>query len=198
MLAKIKKGSILLVFLAFLSLHAHAQLFTLGPKFGVSQGDVRVTNGFKGEDSKIGYHVGAFARINLPIIYLQPELLYTNTGGSFSNNTFDYDVKFNRLDVPMLIGLKLGPLVSLQVGPVATYLLNGELTSTDGNTKSNLVPPKEDFTFGYQAGLALDIGNILLGLKYEGALSNSINVHPSVATDQRQNQLIFSMGFQLF
>ena len=193
-----KKAFILFVFIAALSLQAQAQIFTVGPKFGVSQGDVEVTNGFRGEDSKIGYHVGAFARINLPIIYIQPELLYTNTGGSFSDNTFNYDVSFNRLDVPVMFGLKLGSVLSLQAGPVATYLLNGELLSTNGNTSSRAIPPKEDFTFGYQAGIGLDIGNFLMGLKYEGAMTNSINRTSALSTDQRQNQLILSMGFKLF
>lgn len=193
-----KKLVIFIVFAAFVSLQGHAQVFTLGPKFGVSQGDVSVSEGFRGEESKIGYHVGAFARINLPVIFIQPEVLYTNTGGSFSNNTFNYDVEFNRLDVPLMIGLKLGSVIRLQAGPVATYLLNGKMSADDGSTTSRLIPPKEEFTFGYQAGIGLDIGNLILDFKYEGGMTNAINGYAVVPTDQRQNQLILSMGFRLF
>lgn len=193
-----KKLLIFIVFAAFLSQQVQAQIFTMGPKFGISQGDVKVSEGFRGEDSKIGYHVGAFARINLPVIFIQPEVLYTNTGGSFSDNTFNYDVEFNRLDVPMMIGLKLGSVLRLQAGPVATYLLNGNMSSNDGSTTSKLIPPKEDFTFGYQAGIGLDIGNLVLDFKYEGGMTNAINGYSAVPTDQRQNQLILSMGFRLF
>lgn len=193
-----KKLLIFIVFAAFLSQQVQAQIFTMGPKFGISQGDVKVSEGFRGEDSKIGYHVGAFARINLPVIFIQPEVLYTNTGGSFSDNTFNYDVEFNRLDVPMMIGLKLGSVLRLQAGPVATYLLNGNMSSNDGSTISKLIPPKEDFTFGYQAGIGLDIGNLVLDFKYEGGMTNAINGYSAVPTDQRQNQLILSMGFRLF
>lgn len=193
-----KKLLILIVFGAFVCPPSQAQIFTLGPKFGISQGDVKVSEGFRGEDSKIGYHVGVFARINLPIIFLQPEVLYTNTGGSFSNNTFNYDVEFNRLDVPLMVGLKLGSVLRLQAGPIATYLMDGKLSSNDGNNTARLVPPKEEFTFGYQAGIGLDIGNFLLDLKYEGGMTNSMNRSPVVPTDQRQNQLIVSMGFNLF
>lgn len=193
-----KKLLMFIVFAVFFGLQSQAQIFTMGPKFGISQGDVRVFDGFQGEESKIGYHVGAFARINLPIIFIQPEVLYTNTGGSFSNNTFDYDVEFNRLDVPMMVGIKLGSVLRLQAGPVATYLLNGNLSSNDGSTTTKLIPPKEEFTFGYQAGIGLDIGNLVLDLKYEGGMTNSINGFAEVPTDQRQNQLILSMGFRLF
>ena len=173
------------------------QVLSVGPKFGVSQGDVHVTDGFRGEESKMGYHLGLFARINLPIIFLQPEVLYTNTGGSFSNNSFNYDVNFDRLDIPVMVGMKLGGLFRFQAGPVASYVLNSDMVARNG-TRSGIVPPKEDFTFGYQAGVGIDIGNFLLDLKYEGALTNSINNFAQVPTDQRQNQLIVSMGFRLF
>ncbi|WP_158858583.1 porin family protein [Lunatibacter salilacus] len=193
-----KKLVMFIAFATFVSLQGQAQIFTMGPKFGVSQGDVKVFEGFRGEDSKIGYHVGAFARINLPVVFIQPEVLYTNTGGSFSDNTFNYNVEFNRLDVPMMVGLKLGSVLRLQAGPVATYLLNGKMSSNDGGTTSRLIPPKEEFTFGYQAGIGLDIGNLVLDFKYEGGMTNAINSYAAVPTDQRQNQLILSMGFRLF
>jgi hypothetical protein len=77
-------------------------------------------------------------------------------------------------------------------------LLNGNLSSNDGSTTTKLIPPKEEFTFGYQAGIGLDIGNLVLDLKYEGGMTNSINGFAEVPTDQRQNQLILSMGFRLF
>ncbi|NHE59773.1 porin family protein [Cyclobacterium plantarum] len=190
-----KKLFVILFLLGFGQVNA--QVLSIGPKFGVSQGDVKVMDGFKGEDSKMGYHVGAFARINLPVIFLQPEVLYTNTGGSFSNNTFNYDVNFDRLDVPLMVGMKLGGLFRIQAGPVASYLINGDMTADNG-TRQKIIPPKEEFTFGYQAGVGLDIGNFLMDLKYEGGLTNSVNNFGQVPTDQRQNQLILSLGFNLF
>lgn len=175
----------------------NAQVFSVGPKFGVSQGNVRVTDGFQGEDSQMGYHLGGFARINLPIIFLQPEVLYTNTGGSFSGTTFDYDVTFDRLDVPLMIGMKLGGVFRIQAGPIASYILNCDMETINGSQQS-FIPPYEDFTFGYQAGLGLDIGNFLMDVKYEGGLTNSVSTFDRVQTDQRQNQFILSLGFKLF
>lgn len=192
-----KKSLLIVVFSLFAAMQTQAQVFSIGPKFGVSQGDVRVTDGFQGEESKIGYHVGAFARINLPVIFLQPEVLYTNTGGSFRDNTFNYDVTFNRLDVPLMVGVNLGSLFRIQAGPVATYLLDSKISSS--NTQQNtMIPPKEDFTFGYQAGVGVDIGSLVVDLKYEGGLTNSVSSYTQLPTDQRQNQLILSLGFRLF
>ncbi|WP_114751380.1 porin family protein [Pleomorphovibrio marinus] len=177
---------------------SQAQLLSFGPKFGVSQGDVRVFEGFQGDDSKMGYHVGAFARINLPVLFIQPELLYTNTGGSFQDNSFNYDVSFDRLDVPIMVGINFAGIFRLQAGPIASYMIDSKMTSSGGGTQNTFFPPKEEFTFGYQAGVGLDIGNFLLDLKYEGGLTNSVNGFDDVPTDQRQNQLILSLGFRLF
>jgi hypothetical protein len=189
----------IIVFLSGIVLgQLNAQILSVGPKIGISQGDVSVSNGFNGDESKMGYHVGAFVRVNLPILYLQPEILYTNTGGSFQNNTFNYTSDFDRLDVPLMIGFKLGNLFRIQAGPVASYLMGGDITAVDGNSSEQIVPPLEEFTFGYQAGIGLDIGNLLLDLKYEGALSDSIKKFGQVNTDQRQNQLMLSLGFRLF
>ncbi|MEX0882967.1 MAG: porin family protein [Cyclobacteriaceae bacterium] len=174
-----------------------AQVFTIGPKFGLSQANVEVTEGYEKDESKMGYHLGIFARINTPIIFIQPEVLYTNTGGSFNDDSFHYDVDFDRLDVPVMVGFKFAGIFRLQAGPIASYMLNSEMSTNDPSL-STLVPPKEDFTFGYQAGLGLDIGNLLVDLKYEGPLSNSVNEFAQVPTDQRQNQLILSLGFKLF
>jgi len=191
------KSILMGLFCLLVAIQTQAQVFSVGPKFGISQGDVRVTDGFQGDESKIGYHVGAFARINLPVIFLQPEVIYTNTGGAFRDNTFQYDVTFNRLDVPVMVGVKLGSILRLQAGPIATYLLDSQITSSNAQ-QGTLIPPKEDFTFGYQAGIGLDIGNMIVDLKYEGGLTNSISSYTQLPTDQRQNQLVLSLGFRLF
>ncbi|GAB3016274.1 hypothetical protein GCM10027284_39220 [Cyclobacterium sediminis] len=193
-----KKALIILFFTGLGITQLNAQILSVGPKIGLSQGDVQVSDGFKGEDSQMGYHVGIFARINLPVIYLQPEVLYTNTGGSFQDNTFNYDSDFDRLDVPLMVGLKLGNVLRIQAGPVASYMLDGKVKASDGSSTQRIIPPTEDFTFGYQAGVGVDIGNLMLDLKYEGALTNSVNNFGEIPTDQRQNQIMLSLGINLF
>ncbi|GEO23702.1 porin family protein [Cyclobacterium qasimii] len=193
-----KKVLIILFFSGIGISQLNAQILSVGPKIGISQGDVQVSDGYSGDDSQMGYHVGIFARVNLSAVYIQPEFLYTNTGGSFKNNTFSYDADFDRLDVPLMLGLKLGNTFRIQAGPVASYLLNGDIKVNDGNSVQQIIPPTEDFTFGYQAGVGLDIGNLFLDLKYEGALTNSVNNYGEIPTDQRQSMVMLSLGFNLF
>lgn len=177
-----------------------AQEFSIGPKIGISQGNVEVTgDGFSKGSSKVGYHVGLFARLGGNAIFVQPEVLYTNTGGKFKqeqgSDQVNYEASFNRLDVPVLVGLKLANLFRIQVGPVASFMLDSEITQDVGNAE---LPDYKKSTLAYQAGIGLDIGNMILDLKYEGPLGKISDKIAGFSTDQRQNQLILSLGIRLF
>jgi len=177
-----------------------AQEFSIGPKVGLSQGNVEVNgNGFSKGNSKMGYHVGLFARLGGNALYLQPEVLYTNTGGEFKEvqgtDEVNYEVTFNRLDVPVLVGLKLGNTFRIQAGPVASFVVNSDVTRDVGNAA---LPDYKKSTLAYQVGVGLDIGNMILDLKYEGPLGNVSDKVAGFSTDQRQNQLILSLGIRLF
>ena len=84
-------------------------------------------------------------RVTLFGIYIQPELLlttrtneYTVTDITNSNAPLSTVVKqnFNKLDIPVLIGLKLGP-IRLNAGPSGSILINSpkELISESGFQK---------------------------------------------------------------
>jgi hypothetical protein len=200
---EIKKLTVaLMLFFAIGTLSA--QEFSIGPKVGLSQGNVKVNgDGFSKGNSKMGYHVGLFARLGGNFIYLQPEVLYTNTGGQFKENLqgageVKYEATFNRLDVPVLLGLKFADLFRVQAGPVASFLLNSDVTQEGANLSSSTLPDYKKSTIGYQAGIGVDIGNMILDLKYEGALSKVSENIGGLTTDQRQNQIILSLGIRLF
>src|SRR5690606_38716956 len=58
-------------------------------------------------DSKVGYHVGVFGKLDFPKIYLRPELVYTKTKSEYEGADFD----MSKLDLPVLLGYKIiGPL----------------------------------------------------------------------------------------
>lgn len=177
-----------------------AQEFSIGPKIGLSQGNVEVNgDGFSTGDSKLGYHVGLFARLGGNAIYLQPEVLYTNTGGEFKqtqgSDEVNFETTFNRLDVPVLVGLKIADFFRVQAGPVASFMLNSEVSQDVGNAE---LPDYKSSTLGYQAGIGVDVGNMILDLKYEGPLGKVSESIAGFSTDQRQNQVILSLGIRLF
>lgn len=195
-----KKYLLLLCTFLVVGLSANAQEFSIGPKMGVSQANVSFSGSdFQVSDGKLGYHVGLFMRMGGNSLFVQPELLYTNTGGSFMRTVgidFDsYDVSFDRVDLPVMLGFKFLGLLRVQAGPIASVLVNSRLSDTV-STLDNV--DYKSATFGYQAGLGVDLGNFILDLKYENSLGNISNSILGVNTDQRQNQVVFSAGIRLF
>jgi len=193
------------IFFYSLCLQLSAQEFSLGPKFGLSSTQVDFKeNNFIPGDAQTGYHVGLFGRLSFGGFFLQPEVLYTKTNGTFQinspipgggsgNNTFSQD--FNRLDIPVMLGLKLFNFFRIQAGPIASIDMNSDFKDAT-NTIQNV--DFEKTTLGYQAGVGLDIGNFILDAKYESSLSSITENIGGFQTDQRINQFILSVGFKLF
>lgn len=151
------------------------------------------------KNSAWGFHAGAFLRFGMAGIYLQPEVV-------FATNTYEYRVtsatteilkqKFNKLEVPVLIGLKLGP-IRLNAGPSASIPI--------GSPKALINDPAFDdmyrsTTFGYQAGIGFDIFNtIALDARYGGSLSGKFGDAVTIGNqnfklDSRQTSFILSLG----
>jgi hypothetical protein len=199
-----KKLLLLFAFLG-LGLSAFAQEFSLGPKFGLSSTKVDFEkNNFIPGDAETGYHVGLFGRLTFGGFYMQPELLYTKTSGTFqinspqpggSSGTNSFSENFNRLDIPLMLGVKLFKFFRIQAGPIASIDINSDLKDANDTVQN------ADFnsaTLGYQAGLGLDIGNLIIDAKYESSLSSLTGNIGGLETDQRINQFILSVGFKLF
>jgi hypothetical protein len=152
------------------------------------------------EDAAWGLHAGIFLRFGLGPVYLQPEVV-------FNSNTYEYrvqtataseilDQRFNRLEIPLLLGIKLGPL-RINAGPSATVPIGSPDALIDD-------PNFEDMfrgtTFGYQAGVGVDIFNtITLDARYGGSLSEEFGSTATIGNstfrlDSRQPQFILSLG----
>ena len=177
-----------------------AQDFSIGPKIGVSTTNIKVdSDQFESGDSKMGYHVGAFARVGIGSFFLQPEVLYVNSGGEIRErqglNSRTYDVRFNKVDVPVMAGFRFAEVFRIQAGPVASILLNSDVSD---EFQQLFNPDYNRTTLGYQAGIGLDLANLVVDLKYEGNLSKVGTELGGFATDQRVNQLILSVGFRIF
>jgi hypothetical protein len=160
-------------------------------------GDVILQNA---KDASYGFHGGLFVRLSLLGIYIQPELLLTSSENKIkiTEPGIPEEIrtqKFNKLDIPVLLGFKLGP-VRINAGPAATIKLSSpkELFDTEGY--ENLY---KSATFGYQAGVGVDILNKLtLDLRYEGNLNkfgNEIVIGgETFELDQRSSAISLSLG----
>lgn len=193
------KNAILLIIAIVITGFVKAQDFSIGPKFGVSQANIKVSgDGYTSGDDKMGYHIGMFVRMGGASIFVQPEFLYTNTGGFIfdENNKATIETNFNRLDIPMMVGFKMLGFFRAQAGPIASILLNQSFGNDPITATQNI--DYRGSTIGYQAGIGLDLGNLILDVKYESSLGKIAGSVAGFQTDQRQTQLVLSAGFRLF
>ena len=207
-----KKLILVLMVSMFVFTVSNAQLFNYGIKAGIGFSSLKIddiTGISDGSDvydlvtgdGVMGYHVGLQGRIDLAILQFQPEL-YFNAGGGTVEQVVDggateiLDVKFTRLDIPLLIGFKMGP-ARLNVGPVGSFVLS------ETNGLSEIQPGYEFFTsamtWGFQAGLGVDFGKFALDARYEfglSALGESLTIGGSeFALDARPSQWLISLGY---
>lgn len=149
-------------------------------------------------NNKFGYHAGAYVRVQVLGIYLQPEFLFTQIYSDLEVQNSDgstemVDFSLSRFDIPVNLGVKLGP-ASIFGGPVMSYNLNhpSEILDIDYNGG----------TLGYQAGVGLTLGDFILDLKYEGSfqtLAEEVVIDgQAYAVDARTGQFMLSLGYALF
>lgn len=187
--------------------HAPADYFRIGIKGGVNLSAVKVASLSTNLENKTGYQVGAFARIGRTIFF-QPEVLFSakeaniDVLNSLTTNLPVVGFSQKSLDVPLLLGVKLGPLRVL-AGPVATYAISAS-TNPDVALKSYFTGTSQEIvnrsSFGYQAGIGFDILNLSLDLRYEGAVSelkNTVAVPTGFTYSQKPSYYQATIGFRI-
>jgi hypothetical protein len=99
-----------------------------------------------------------------------------------------------------MVGVKFASLFRAYGGPVGRFLVGAD--GNEGNFNNDVLRNYKNATFGYQLGVGIYFGNLILDLKYEDNLSkfgDAINIgNQRFAVDQRQNQIILSLGVRLF
>ena len=202
-----KKTLVLAVF-AIISASAFAQKdsgFGIKAGFNYNEngdliGSIRSSgeNILEGSSGKAGFHAGIFGKLNLEVLYIRPELVYTQTNSSYELGNNDVDYKVSKLDLPVLVGFKLiGPL-NIFAGPAFQYTLDNDL---DGLSIDNV---ENEFSIGYHAGIGVNLGKLGIDIRYEGAFSEneatfiSNNITDiSGRVDSRPSQVIFGLSLKL-
>lgn len=195
-----KKIAFIFVLLVGVGFTAQAQ-FTLGIKGGLSSSGVDVKNAkntvnqLKDSDNIVGYHLGAFTRVKVSNFFLQPEAYFSTSGGKLEqadiqNNTVEeVKARFNRLDVPLLVGVNFLKIARVQAGPVASVLVGSKIG--DQRIKDYL----DEADWGFQVGAGLDISNFTLDVRYENINREYTNQNSTF--DLSNQQVIVSLGIKL-
>ena len=121
-----KKLILVLIATMFVFTVSEAQFFNYGIKAGIGFSKLKmdditgIDNGSEVYDlitgeSVTGYHVGLQTQIKIAMVVIKPELYFNAGGGTLkqvveNGATEVLNVKFSRIDVPILAGVKLGPI----------------------------------------------------------------------------------------
>ena len=172
--------------------------FQFGIKGGANLSKLSTENTFS-SDNSAGYYAGIWARIGAAGIHFQPELYLSGKNTTLTSNEQatlgqENKVKFTSLDVPLLIGTKIGAAgigVRFNTGPVVSFILNDK--QSFGAAAGNVF--RGDFknqAIAWQFGTGLDIGKLGVDLRYEAGLSK---MGKSGYDDAKLN--LFTLGLAL-
>ena len=122
------------------------------------------------KEAEWGFQGGAFMRVSFAGLYVQPEFLFATATNSVSYDDVEaggapviYHQKFNKINIPVLVGLKIA-FLRVNAGPAASFLIGDAKELIQGATYKKA-------TFGYQAGVGLDLFKLTFDIRYEGNLN---------------------------
>ena len=113
-----------------------------------------------------------------------------------ANVEYVREIKYNKIDLPVLVGFKIGP-ARINAGPVASVILSEDNTAEE--IISDLETMSNSATIGFQVGAGIDLFKFLtLDYRFEGGLSKygdgievGDNTYPF---DSRANIHLISVG----
>ena len=161
-----------------------------------SSGDLDLGEINLNADTKTGYHIGVWGKLGHDF-YIRPELVYTHINSKYDNGVFSADFDMQKIDLPVLAGLRLiGPL-HIFGGPAFQYVINSDLENVTYDDVEN------DFSVGLNFGVGVNLGSKLgVDLRYERGLSkNEANFADDILgegrIDTRPSQFILSVSLDL-
>ncbi|QTN38660.1 PorT family protein [Cryomorphaceae bacterium] len=204
------KKALLSLFVVLAFSTTYGQVFQLGARAGVGRSDIRIneelsipggaTVEVRPGEPRTAFHVGAYTRFKVLGFYVQPELLYTNLPAEvdFINTATqeeaDVIVNINRLDIPVLVGIKLGP-IRLNAGPTFNTILSTSDDADGGDLEFATA------SFGWQYGVGVDLGKFLIDLKAEGSFDDPVqgvnDGNTSYDLNGNMHQVLLSIGYRI-
>ena len=146
-------------------------------------------------DFKPGFHAGVFADINLLVVGIRPEILYSQKGFEVDGEGGTVESTLNYIDVPVMVKLNPAPIVSLYVGPQISFLLGDDWKSDLSGTFD---PDSKSTEFAGVIGAGVRLGKLDLGARYNFGLSKVVSDERFDNFDKGRNQVIqLSLGIVL-
>ena len=196
-LKSITMKKILLIAIMFIAYNSANAQISYGIKGGLNYNyaniesvkDLAVNN-------KVGWNVGGFLRVKIPILglYVQGEPTYTKMNAEVEIDGETTNLGSNRFDLPVLAGFKLA-IFRIYAGPVMSWNLGTEVDISDVEIIVN-----EKMSVGGQVGAGVELGPIMVDVRYEAGIKHALET-AGVDTgdfnfDNRGSQLILGLAYK--
>lgn len=141
----------------------------IGIHGGISSTKLKIKDlpGLKSE-AKSGYMFGAFARVNLGPIYIEPSLNFNHKESEVKSDGVKEALKYNSFDIPVMIGLHF---LDLSVVKLRAYL--GPVASFTGKLKSKYIQEQihnDKVMWNAKFGVGVDVWKVTFDIDYEKSL----------------------------
>ncbi|GMQ24341.1 hypothetical protein Aoki45_10230 [Algoriphagus sp. oki45] len=158
--------------------------FNTSGKYFKDAGDI-----FSQPSQNMGYHLGVFYQLTSYDISLRPELIYTKT-------EFNTDLglaQYQKIDMPVLVKLRLFQIIGFSIGPSFHYTFDEEFSAPE------LFEATDPFSLGFQLGLGVNIGPVGLDLRFERELNERRYTLDNVLGKEefKNQQLILGLSFMI-
>jgi hypothetical protein len=172
--------------------------FSFGAKAGLNF-SAFPANGKYDNSSQAGYLGGVWARFGALGFNFQPEMYATAKNLTVKDDAGNENkAKFTSLDVPLLVGTKIGALGlggRFYGGPVFSFTVNRDQSYSSAAAEVAKLNYK-DANYGIQLGAGVDIKDFSVDLRYEGGL-NKISYGPGY-THTRVSIFSLSLAYKIF
>ncbi|GAA4311190.1 hypothetical protein GCM10023149_06100 [Mucilaginibacter gynuensis] len=155
---------------------ASAQLIPnaqFGLKAGVNLSSFSTNSTFS-SDKRAGYLGGVYARIGGLGFNFQPELYVTGKNLTIKDGTNENKAKFTSLDVPLLLGTKVGAFGfggRFYAGPLVSFNINEDQSLGQGLSDAVTFKDYKKQNFAAVVGAGVDIRDFSVDLRYEAGLT---------------------------
>ena len=181
-----KKLIVCVAVVMFATFSASAQGVGFGVKGGLNMSSL---DGVQNGSGRTGFHAGAYLRVKLGGIGLQPEAYYSIQGSKIDAGTVKQTINANYLNVPVLLRFNPVPILNFHIGPQFGILMGADQEGTD--IKDTL--KSSDLSAAVGAGLDLPFG-LNVTLRYVKGLSG---INDGGGNSVKNNTFQVSVGYDL-
>lgn len=160
-------------------------------------------------DANTSWHAGAWFRVKIPVVglYVRPEVIYTSISSSLpipaeAGEYISSDYQLNRVDFPVLIGMKLFGVGNVFAGPVFEYVLKSDLETEAEEVDLESIN-SDDFFVGMHVGVGIEFWKLGIDVRYETAFTtNTSDFGPSedpssyLTIDNSPDQVIVGLSYK--